>query len=59
MARNTGRGSRIGAQTGVHGNTMWTRRVTTTGRFLEAKRTGGDFRGVRNHKPRRWWMWWR
>ena len=55
MAKNTGRGSRTGA---VAGRTqvqnpktgMWIKRDTTTGRFVQAKRSGGSFRGVKKEK---------
>ncbi|MBB2903096.1 hypothetical protein FHR75_003938 [Kineococcus radiotolerans] len=55
MAKNTGRGSRAGA---VSGRTqvknaktgMWTKRDSTTGRFLQAKTSGGTFKGVSKEK---------
>lgn len=51
MAKNTGRGSRVGAvksrsQTQTPSGT-WVKRDTSTGRFVEAKKTGGDFKGIR------------
>lgn len=53
MAKNTGRGSRAGAVTGrsqvrSSSSGMWVKRDTTTGRFIQAKKSGGDFKGVRH-----------
>lgn len=55
MAKNTGRGSRAGAvtsrtqvQTGSTG--MWIKRDSSTGRFLQAKTSGGSFKGVKKEK---------
>lgn len=54
MAKNTGRGSRVGSVTGrsqVRGsNGTWIKRSTTTGRFIETKKSGGSFKGVRKEK---------
>lgn len=54
MARNTGRGSRVGAGKGhaqaQTGTGIWALRPGTTGRFVEVKSTGGDFKGVRREK---------
>lgn len=54
MAKNTGNGSRRGAVTGrtqVQGsNGTWTKRDTSTGKFLDAKTTGGTFKGVRKER---------
>lgn len=55
MAKNTGRGSRAGAVTGRtqvrnDRNGMWTKRDSSTGRFLKAKASGGSFKGVRKEK---------
>jgi hypothetical protein len=54
MAKNTGRGSRQGAVTGrsqVKGSSgTWIKRDTSTGRFLEAKKSGGSFKGIRTEK---------
>ncbi|WP_203417793.1 hypothetical protein [Kineococcus radiotolerans] len=55
MAKNTGRSSRAGA---VDNRTqvkdaragMWLKRDTTTGRFLQAKTSGGSFKGVSKGK---------
>ena len=55
MARNTGRGFRLGA---VRGRSqvrnprtrMWTKRNDSTGRFTGAKTSGGHFKGVRTEK---------
>lgn len=56
MAKNGARGGgRVGA---VKGRSqvqnprtgMWTKRDTATGRFVEAKRSGGTFKGVRQER---------
>jgi hypothetical protein len=54
MAKNTGRGSRVGA---VRGRTQvktssstWTKRDSSTGRFVQAKKSAGSFKGVRKEK---------
>lgn len=56
MARRAARGGgRVGA---VKGRTqvqnpktgLWTKRDTSTGRFLDAKKSGGSFKGVRKEK---------
>ena len=54
MAKNTGRGSRSGAvtnrtQTRTSTGT-WVKRDATTGRFVQVKKTGGAFKGVRKEK---------
>lgn len=54
MAKNTGRGSRVGSVTGrsqlqTSGGT-WLKRDSTTGRFVQAKTSGGKFKGVRKEK---------
>jgi hypothetical protein len=54
MAKNTGRGSRRGAVTGRSqtrtASGTWVKRSSSTGRFLQAKRSGGSFKGVRKEK---------
>lgn len=55
MARNTGRGTRIGAVTGRTQSTnprtgLSTKRDTTSGRFIEVKKSGGSFKGVQKEK---------
>lgn len=55
MAKNTGRGSRTGAIAGRsqvqnRRTGMTIRRETTTGRFLQAKTSGGSFKGVKKEK---------
>lgn len=55
MAKNTGRGTRLGAVTersqSINPRTgLLTKRDTTSGRFLEVKRSGGLFKGVRKEK---------
>ena len=51
MAKNTGRGSRTGAVTGRSQTKtaagVWMKRNASTGTFLQAKKTGGAFKGVR------------
>jgi hypothetical protein len=51
MAKNTGRGSRQGAVTGRSqvrtASGTWVKRDTSTGRFVQAKKSGGSFKGVR------------
>ena len=54
MAKNTGDGERVGAVKGrsqvkaPNGN--YVKRDTETGRFLQQKKTGGKFKGVRKEK---------
>ena len=55
MARNTGRGTRQGAVSGRSQvkNTrkgIWTKRDTSTGLFVAVKKTGGEFKGVREER---------
>ena len=54
MAKNTGRGSRVGSVTERSqlrtSSGMWVKRNTTTGRFTEVKKSGGAFKGVRKEK---------
>ncbi|WP_448073234.1 hypothetical protein [Georgenia yuyongxinii] len=54
MAKNTGRGSRVGSVSGrsqVRSSSgTWVKRNTTTGRFVEVKKSGGSFKGVRKEK---------
>ncbi len=54
MARNTGRGSRVGSVNAYSrsqmGSSTWSLREGTTGRFVEVKSTGGDLKGVRREK---------
>jgi hypothetical protein len=56
MARNGQRGNgRVGAvrdrsQTRNPQTGLWTKRDTSTGRFLDVKKSGGTFRGVRREK---------
>lgn len=54
MAKNTGRGSRVGAVSGRSqvktASGVWVKRSATTGRFIEAKKSGGSFKGVRKEK---------
>ncbi len=54
MAKNTGRGSRSGAVTGRSQTRStsgtWIKRNTSTGRFVDMKKTGGSFKGVRKEK---------
>ncbi len=55
MAKNTGRGSRTVAVSGRSQakNTrtgMWVKRDTTTGRFLQAKKSGESFNGLKKEK---------
>ncbi len=52
MAKNTGRNFRLGAirertQTENGRTGLWSKRSTTTGRFLDTKTSGGAFKGVR------------
>ena len=51
LAKNTGRGSRTGAVTGRSQTKtaagVWMKRNTSTGTFVQAKKTGGAFKGVR------------
>jgi hypothetical protein len=51
MAKNTGRGSRQGAVKGrtqvQNSSGTWVKRDTSTGRFVQAKKSGGTFKGVR------------
>ena len=54
MASNTGKGYRQGAVTGrsqftaPNGNSV--KRNTATGRIMDQKTSGGDFKGVRREK---------
>jgi hypothetical protein len=54
MAKNTGHGSRKGAVTGRSqtktSSGTWVKRSTSTGRFMDAKTSGGSFKGVRKEK---------
>jgi hypothetical protein len=56
MAKNGVRGKgRVGAvkarsQVRNSKTGMWTKRDTSTGRFLDVKQSGGTFRGVRREK---------
>ena len=54
MAKNTRRSSRTGAVTGRSQirtpSGTWVKRDTSTGRFTEAKKSGGSFKGVRKEK---------
>lgn len=55
MARNTGRGTRIGSVAGrsqvKNSRTgLWTKRSSSSGKFVAAKRSGGAFKGVRKEK---------
>lgn len=54
MAKNTGRATRVGAVTKRTqlrtSSGTWVKRDTTTGRFTEAKKSGGSFKGVRKEK---------
>lgn len=52
MAKNTGEGSRSGAVSGrsqvKNSKTrLWVKRNTSSGRFVETKKSGGAFKGVR------------
>ena len=53
MAKNGARGGgRVGAvkgrsQTKNTRTGLWTKRDTSTGRFVDAKKSGGQFKGVR------------
>ncbi len=54
MAKNTGRGSRAGAVTNrtqsQTSSGTWVKRDTSTGRFIEAKKSGGSFKGIRKER---------
>jgi hypothetical protein len=55
MAKNTGRGHRIGAvrdRSQVHNpkTDTWTKRDTETGRFLDRKADSEPFKGVRRER---------
>lgn len=54
MARNTGRGSRVGAVKDASQtqkpNGVWIKRDSSTGQFVQAKKSGGSFKGVRSEK---------
>jgi hypothetical protein len=41
----TGRSQSLNPKTG-----LWTKRDTSTGRFVQAKKSGGTFKGVRKEK---------
>ena len=52
MAKNTGRNFRLGAISGRSQTTssrtgLWSKRSASTGRFIDTKKTGGPFKGVR------------
>ncbi|HWL35938.1 MAG TPA: hypothetical protein VNQ77_07070 [Frankiaceae bacterium] len=52
MAKNTGRNFRLGAisgrsQASNSRSGLWSKRSTSTGRFLDTKKSGGAFKGVR------------
>ncbi|MEX5304858.1 hypothetical protein RF644_03795 [Kocuria sp. CPCC 205258] len=54
MAKNTGYGSRRGAVTGRSqmktASGTWVKRDSSTGRFVQAKQSGGSFKGIRKEK---------
>jgi hypothetical protein len=53
MAKNTGRGSRAGAVSGrsqVKTGGVWIKRDSGSGQFIQAKQSGGAFKGVRKEK---------
>lgn len=54
MAKNTGYGSRSGAVTGRSQvrtpSGTWVKRDTSSGKFLQAKKSGGSFKGIRKEK---------
>lgn len=55
MAKNTGRGSRQGAvkartQVTNPRSGTWIKRNSSNGRFMDAKTSGGTFKGVRKEK---------
>jgi hypothetical protein len=56
MAKNGARGSgRVGpvkgrSQVRNKSTGLWTKRDTKTGRFLDVKKSGGSFKGVRREK---------
>lgn len=55
MAKNTGNGSRRGAVTARSQvknprNGTWIKRNSASGRFMDAKTSGGTFKGVRREK---------
>lgn len=56
MAKNGARGSgRVGAVKGRSQSRnpqtgMWTKRDSSTGRFIDVKKSGGTFKGVRREK---------
>lgn len=52
MAKNTGRNFRLGALKGRSQSRnpstgLWSKRSSSTGRFLDTKKSGGAFKGVR------------
>jgi hypothetical protein len=56
MAKNTGKGYRQGAvdkrsQSYNPATDLWTKRDTSTGQFLDTKRNGDPFKGVRKENP--------
>ena len=56
MAKNTGNGSRRGAVKGrsqlKSANGTWIKRNASSGRFMDAKASGGSFKGIRKEaKP--------
>jgi hypothetical protein len=55
MAKNTGRGTRAGAVSGRSQvqnpkTGMWVKRDSTNGQFVQAKTSGGSFKGVPKEK---------
>lgn len=54
MAKNTGSGSRRGTvndRSQLKGSSgTWLKRDTTSGRFVQAKKSGGSFKGIRKEK---------
>lgn len=55
MAKNTGRGTRAGAvskrtQSRSTSTGLWTKRNASSGRFVEVKKSGGAFKGVRKER---------
>ena len=54
MAKNTGRGYRTGAvrsrSQSQRSSGTWIKRDSSTGRFVQGKKNGGSFKGVRKEK---------
>lgn len=54
MAKITGRGSRVGSAAGktklASANGVWIKRDAPSGQFMEAKKSGGSFKGVKSEK---------